>query len=84
MRESAVAYVIAMPCVALKDRAYVEECPVGAIFYGDDLPEQWKDYQAANAEFLDGLGPTGGAFKVGALQHDHPLIAALQSQHPAS
>ncbi|MFG1621805.1 ferredoxin [Kribbella sp. NPDC049227] len=108
-----MTYVIAMPCVDLKDRACVEECPVDciyeggrslyiqpdecidcgacepvcpveAIFYEDDLPEQWMDYQAANAGFFDKLGSPGGAFKVGAIAHDHPLIAALPPQKQAS
>jgi NAD-dependent dihydropyrimidine dehydrogenase PreA subunit len=108
-----VTYVIALPCVDLKDRACVEECPVDciyeggrslyiqpeecidcgacepvcpveAIFYEDDLPKQWKDYQAANAGFFDELGSPGGAFKVGAVAHDHPLIAALPPQEQAS
>src|SRR5262249_40464454 len=26
-------------------------CPVEAIFYEDDVPQQWKDYTAANYEF---------------------------------
>ena len=68
-----MTYVIAQPCVDLKDRACVDECPVDciyegkrmlyihpdecvdcgacepvcpveAIFYEDDTPEQWKDY----------------------------------------
>ena len=30
--------------------ACVPECPVEAIFHEDDLPEQWKDYTALNAE----------------------------------
>jgi NAD-dependent dihydropyrimidine dehydrogenase PreA subunit len=104
-----VTYVIAMPCVDLKDRACVEECPVDciyeggrslyihpdecidcgacepvcpveAIFYEDDLPEQWKVYQAANASFFDDLGSPGGAFKVGVIDHDPPLVAALARQ----
>jgi NAD-dependent dihydropyrimidine dehydrogenase PreA subunit len=108
-----VTYVIALPCVDLKDRACVEECPVDciyeggrslyihpeecidcgacepvcpveAIFYEDDLPEQWRDSQAANAGFFDDLGSPGGAFKVGVLAHDHPLIAALPPQEQAS
>jgi NAD-dependent dihydropyrimidine dehydrogenase PreA subunit len=107
-----MAYVIALPCVDLKDRACVEECPVDctyeggrslyiqpeecidcgacepvcpveAIFYEDDLPEQWQDYQGANAGFFDDLGSPGGAFKVGAVAHDHPLIAALPSREQA-
>ena len=68
-----MTYVIAQPCVDLKDKACVEECPVDciyegdrmlyihpdecvdcgacepvcpveAIFYEDDVPEEWKDY----------------------------------------
>ena len=34
-------------------------CPVEAIFYEDDVPEQWKDYTAANYEFFDDLGSPG-------------------------
>ena len=36
-------------------------CPVEAIFYEDDTPEQWKDYYKANVEFFDDLGSPGGA-----------------------
>ena len=108
-----MTYVIALPCVDLKDRACVEECPVDciyeggrslyippeecidcgacepvcpveAIFYEDDLPELWKDYQAAYVGFFDDLGSPGGAFKVGVIDHDHPLIAALPPQEQAS
>ena len=30
--------------------ACVPECPVEAIFLGDNVPEQWKDFIALNAE----------------------------------
>jgi ferredoxin len=30
--------------------ACVPECPVEAIFHEDNLPEQWKEYLALNAE----------------------------------
>jgi ferredoxin len=30
--------------------ACVPECPVEAIFHEDNLPEEWKDYTALNAE----------------------------------
>ena len=30
--------------------ACVPECPVEAIFHEDNLPEQWKDFTALNAE----------------------------------
>jgi len=26
-------------------------CPVEAIFFEDDLPEQWGEYKAKNAEY---------------------------------
>jgi NAD-dependent dihydropyrimidine dehydrogenase PreA subunit len=101
-----VTYVIAQPCVDLKDRACVDECPVDciyegkrmlyihpdecvdcgacepvcpveAIFYEDDTPEQWKDYYNANVDFFDDLGSPGGAAKLGVIDKDHPLVAAL-------
>ena len=55
-------------------------CPVEAIFYEDDTPEQWKDYYKANVEFFDDLGSPGGAAKLGKIDKDHPLIAALPPQ----
>ena len=55
-------------------------CPVEAIFYEDDTPEQWKDYYKANVEFFDDLGSPGGAAKIGKIDKDHPLIAALPPQ----
>ena len=104
-----MTYVIAQPCVDLKDRACVDECPVDciyegkrmlyihpdecvdcgacepvcpveAIFYEDDTPEQWKDYYTANVAFFDDLGSPGGAAKMGEIDKDHPLIEALPPQ----
>jgi NAD-dependent dihydropyrimidine dehydrogenase PreA subunit len=108
-RTTAVTYVIAQPCVDLKDKACIEECPVDciyegermlyihpdecvdcgacepvcpveAIYYEDDVPEQWKDYYKANVEFFDDLGSPGGAAKMGLIEKDHPLVAALPPQ----
>jgi NAD-dependent dihydropyrimidine dehydrogenase PreA subunit len=56
-------------------------CPVEAIFYEDDTPEEWKEYYAANVEFFDDLGSPGGAAKMGVIEKDHPLIAALPPQN---
>ncbi len=112
-----MTYVIALPCVDVKDRACVEECPVDciyegerslyihpdecvdcgacepvcpveAIYYEDDVPEQWKEYQEDNARFFadtlpgrDGpLGSPGGAGRVGPLGVDTPLVAAVPSR----
>lgn len=59
-------------------------CPVEAIYYEDDLPEEWASYADDNVAFFettlpgqDGpLGSPGGAEKVGALAVDTPLVAA--------
>ncbi|MBW1638110.1 ferredoxin family protein [Microbacterium resistens] len=104
-----MTYVIALPCVDLKDRACIDECPVDciyegerslyihpdecvdcgacepvcpveAIFYEDDLPDEWQDYYKANVEFFDEIGSPGGAARTGPLPYDHPLIAALPPQ----
>ncbi|WP_280265892.1 ferredoxin [Nocardia wallacei] len=101
-------YIIAEPCVDVKDKACIEECPVDciyeggrmlyihpdecvdcgacepvcpveAIFYEDDTPDQWSGYVNANVDFfeMEGLGSPGGATKVGALTYDPPLIKEL-------
>ncbi len=111
-----MTYVIAQPCVDLKDRACVDECPVDciyegsrmlyihpdecvdcgacepvcpveAIYYEDDLPDEWQDYYKANVEFFElstasipPVGSPGGAAKVGVIHLDHPVIAALPPQ----
>ena len=55
-------------------------CPVEAIFYEDDVPDQWKDYYKANVEFFEDLGSPGGASKTGKINKDHPIVAALPPQ----
>ena len=74
-----MVYVIAEPCIDVKDRACVEECPVDCIYEGermlyiqpdecidcgacepacpveaiyheDNVPEEWHEYIALNAE----------------------------------
>lgn len=52
-------------------------CPVEAIYYEDDLPEQWKAYQQINTEVFIEIGSPGGASKTGALGRDHASVAAL-------
>jgi hypothetical protein len=52
---------------------------VTAIFYEDDVPAEWKNYNAINAEFfsdaVSGIGSPGGAAQVGAVDKDHPFVA---------
>ncbi len=104
-----MTYVIALPCVDVKDRACVEECPVDciyegdrtlyihpdecvdcgacepvcpteAIFYEDDLPEEFAEWTDINAAFFDELGSPGGAARLGATGTDDPRVAALDPQ----
>jgi NAD-dependent dihydropyrimidine dehydrogenase PreA subunit len=89
-----VTYIIAQPCVDLLDKSCIEECPVDcmdcgacepvcpveAIFYEDDVPDQWKDFYKANVEFFEDLGSPGGAAKVGKINKDHPVVASLPPQ----
>jgi NAD-dependent dihydropyrimidine dehydrogenase PreA subunit len=57
-------------------------CPVEAIYYEDDVPEQWSAFTADNARFftepLPGrsapLGAPGGAAKTGRVGADTPLV----------
>jgi hypothetical protein len=50
---------------------------VEAIFYEDDVPDQWKSFTAANAVFFTDLGSPGGASKVGKIDKDADFVAAL-------
>ena len=55
-------------------------CPVEAIYYEDDLPDEWQDYYKANVEWFEDVGSPGGAAKVGVIHKDHPVIDALPPQ----
>ena len=99
-----MTYTIAEPCVDIKDKACIEECPVDciyegarmlyihpdecvdcgacepvcpveAIYYEDDVPDQWSGYTQINADFFAELGSPGGASKVG---HDRQRPAVGQ------
>ena len=99
-------YVIAEPCVDVKDKSCLDECPVDAIYEGgrmlyihpgecincsacemvcpveaiyymDDLPEQWKRYIYINADFFEELGSPGGASNVGVRRNDPPAVKDL-------
>ena len=63
-------------------------CPVEAIYYEDDLPENLVPYLDDNARFFEStlpgrsepLGSPGGAAKLGALPGDTELVTALPPQ----
>jgi len=104
-----MTYVIALPCVDVKDKACVEECPVDciyegertlyihpeecvdcgacgpvcpteAIFYEDDLPEEYKGWYDINANFFAELGSPGGAARLGPQSFDEPSVVKLPPQ----
>ena len=104
-----MTYVIAQPCVDLKDKACVDECPVDciyegqrmlyiqpdecvdcgacepvcpveAIYYEDDVPDQWSEYYRVNVDVFAELGSPGGAAGYGTIPGDHPIVAALPVQ----
>ena len=106
IEETFVTYTIAEPCVDVKDKACIEECPVDciyegarmlyihpdecvdcgacepvcpveAIYYEDDVPDQWSGYTQINADFFAELGSPGGASKVGMTENDPPSVKAL-------
>ena len=56
-------------------------CPVEAIFYEDDTPDEWAEYYDVNVSFFDKLGSPGGAAKTGPTGYDHPFVAALPPQN---
>ncbi len=86
-----MTYVIALPCVDLKDRACIDECPVDCIYEGDRMlyihPDECVDCGACEPVcpveaiyYEDDVGSPGGAAKVGVIHKDHPLIDALPPQ----
>jgi NAD-dependent dihydropyrimidine dehydrogenase PreA subunit len=109
VEETSVTYTIAEPCVDIKDKACIEECPVDciyegarmlyihpdecvdcgacepvcpveAIYYEDDVPEQWSQYTQINADFFVELGSPGGAAKVGMTENDPQVVKDLPPQ----
>jgi NAD-dependent dihydropyrimidine dehydrogenase PreA subunit len=55
-------------------------CPVEAIFYEDDVPDQWTSYTQYNADFFEVLGSPGGASKVGQTDNDPQPVKDLPPQ----
>jgi hypothetical protein len=48
---------------------------VEAIYYADDVPDEWADYVRANVEFFEELGSPQGASALGNLHRDHSVVA---------
>ena len=56
-------------------------CPVEAIFYEDDVPDEWSEYTKTNADFFDELGSPGGAASVGRTGYDTDFVSSLPPQN---
>ena len=59
-------------------------CPVEAIYYEDDVKEEWAAYTKANVDFFDELGSPGGASKVGKVEADPQWIKDLPPMNTTS
>ena len=79
MRASARLYIHPDECVDCG--ACEPVCPVEAIYYEDDVPEEWANYYDVNVDFFKDLGSPGGAAAVGPISGDHPFVAALPPQN---
>ncbi len=47
-----MTYVIAEPCIGVKDSSCVEVCPVDAIFADDQVPDEWRHFTELNANYF--------------------------------
>ena len=74
-----MTYVITEPCIDVKDKGCVDECPVEAIFYEDDVPGQWAQFTTENAKFFEQLGSPGGAAKTGPVPSDTDYVATYET-----
>ncbi|MEY3407162.1 MAG: hypothetical protein RL038_223 [Actinomycetota bacterium] len=55
-------------------------CPVGAIFYDDDVPSDQVDYKQYNIDFFNEIGSPGGAAKLGPQSKDPEAVLALPAK----
>ena len=55
-------------------------CPVEAIYYEDDVPDEWAAYTRANADFFTELGSPGGAAQTGKTGWDVWPVTELPPQ----
>ncbi|MGW0891158.1 ferredoxin [Saccharopolyspora gloriosae] len=55
-------------------------CPVEAIYYEDDVPEEWGAYTKANADFFVEAEVSGGGSKVGKTDLDVKPIVELPAR----
>ncbi len=70
-----MAYIQPDECVDCG--ACEQVCPVGAIYYEEDLPEEWGSFTRINADVFAGVGSPGGASALAGVLPDHALVAGL-------
>jgi NAD-dependent dihydropyrimidine dehydrogenase PreA subunit len=107
-----MTYVIAQPCVDVKDGACIDECPVDciyegprkmyiqpdecvdcgacepvcpveAIFYDDDVPDQWEGYRTADREIFAVVGSPAGASGTEPFTEDHRVVEQVPLAAPS-
>ena len=49
-----MTYIIAEPCIDIKDLSCVDVCPVEAIFPEDALPAKWEPFVKINYAYPEG------------------------------
>ena len=64
-----MTYIIAEPCIDIKDRSCVDVCPVEAIFPEDALPEKWEPFVKINYAYPD-AGPINSLVDEYAREHN--------------
>ena len=55
-------------------------CPVDAIYFDENVPDELSHYTQYNRDFFDTLGSPGGATKLGVLDHDPEPIKSLSAR----
>jgi len=54
-----MAYILAQPCIGVKDKSCVNVCPVKAIFTQEELPAQFSRFINKNKLYFEGKNGEG-------------------------
>ena len=65
-----MTYIIAEPCIDIKDLSCVDVCPVEAIFPEDALPEKWNAFVEINYAYDKGFDVVNELTQKYADEHD--------------
>ena len=64
-----MTYIIAEPCIDVKDKSCIDVCPVEAIFPEDALPDKWEPFVKINYAYPDS-GATDALVDAYATEHN--------------